>query len=192
MDKRELKVGAYVELEHYGDTRDLKAAAKIAMDHLKEDPTYYSKLYQAGLVDEPKALELAKKYFKNTKQYYMNEVHTTVKDLLSEYEWGKSDGYEYGQTPDWWKGQLAAESVNYVEEPAVVFNKKDKHYYLASVDERSKLVLQVHPLSKSKKSNEICKKNWNKMYKQIHEASINEYHAIDYEYISNPIKMCKG
>lgn len=53
----ELEVGIEVEMEH---TDDRKEAEKIAKDHISEDPKYYSKLYKAGLIDEPKAMKLAK------------------------------------------------------------------------------------------------------------------------------------
>lgn len=42
----ELKIGIRTELEH---TNDIKIAKKIAMDHLKEDPNYYTKLAKVGL-----------------------------------------------------------------------------------------------------------------------------------------------
>ena len=57
----ELEVGIQVELEHT-DNRD--EAKKIALDHMKENSNYYSKLYKSGLIDEKPALDLAKKYFK--------------------------------------------------------------------------------------------------------------------------------
>ena len=44
--KQELKKGVKVEMEH---TSDPKKAARIAMDHLVEDPKYYSKLATLGL-----------------------------------------------------------------------------------------------------------------------------------------------
>jgi hypothetical protein len=54
IDQSELKMGMDVEREH---TQDDALAMKIAMDHLKEDPRYYSKLSAAGLGhgDEPMA-----------------------------------------------------------------------------------------------------------------------------------------
>jgi len=61
-ESAELEVGTSVEFEH---TKDPKEAEKIAKDHLSEDPNYYSKLYKAGLIDEPDAIELAKKAFEN-------------------------------------------------------------------------------------------------------------------------------
>lgn len=54
---REYEVGVAVEMEH---TDDPKEAAQIARDHLKETPDYYSRLLAAGLIDEPKALAIAK------------------------------------------------------------------------------------------------------------------------------------
>lgn len=56
----EMKVGVAVEMEH---TTDPKEAYKIAKDHVSEDSRYYSKLYKAGLIDEPKAIRMARKYF---------------------------------------------------------------------------------------------------------------------------------
>ena len=58
----ELEIGTKVEMEH---TDSKEEAEKIAKDHLSEDPNYYSKLYKAGLIDEPEAIELAKKAFEN-------------------------------------------------------------------------------------------------------------------------------
>jgi hypothetical protein len=46
VDKEELKKGIKVEKEH---TTDTKTAMRIALDHLSEDPKYYSKLEKAGL-----------------------------------------------------------------------------------------------------------------------------------------------
>ena len=52
-DPTELATGTRIEGEH---TQDVKLAQKIAMDHLSEDPRYYSKLKAAGLEDEEGAL----------------------------------------------------------------------------------------------------------------------------------------
>lgn len=45
-DQRELAKGIKAELEH---TNNRQLAQEIAMDHLTEDPYYYSKLEKAGL-----------------------------------------------------------------------------------------------------------------------------------------------
>jgi len=59
-NRGELVVGTSVEMEH---TDNAKLALKIAKDHTSEDSNYYRKLYKAGLIDEPMAIKLAKKYF---------------------------------------------------------------------------------------------------------------------------------
>lgn len=57
VNQNELKVGIAVELEH---TRNEETAKEIAIDHLTENPKYYSELVQSGIVDEPEAIKLAK------------------------------------------------------------------------------------------------------------------------------------
>jgi hypothetical protein len=52
--ENELSAGMKVEMEH---TNDPETAKRIALDHLAEDPEYYQKLADAGLVDEPEALK---------------------------------------------------------------------------------------------------------------------------------------
>jgi len=49
VNTKELSIGVQVEMEH---TNDDKIATEIAMDHLTEDPEYYSKLVAAGLAKE--------------------------------------------------------------------------------------------------------------------------------------------
>jgi len=55
--KKELKIGTRVELEH---TKSLKRAKKIAMDHLKEYPCYYTK----GLIPMERKLKKMKGGYK--------------------------------------------------------------------------------------------------------------------------------
>ena len=59
VDKSQLVVGVAVELEH---GTNMNRAMSIAIDHITENPNYYSILIKSGLVDEPKALALANKY----------------------------------------------------------------------------------------------------------------------------------
>ena len=49
IDPIQLSTGIQIEMEH---TNDLDIAKEIAMDHLTEDPKYYSKLVAAGLASE--------------------------------------------------------------------------------------------------------------------------------------------
>ena|SRR5271157_2721374 len=58
VDKNQLIVGIYVEMEH---TNDFMISAAIALDHLAEKPDYYTILVKSGLVDEKDALEAAHK-----------------------------------------------------------------------------------------------------------------------------------
>ena len=60
VDPKELAVGIEVEKEHVGSRKDL--AQEIALDHLAENPHYYSDAIRAGLVDEAPALALARDY----------------------------------------------------------------------------------------------------------------------------------
>lgn len=52
-DPTELATGTRIEGDH---TQDVKLAQKIAMDHLNDDPRYYTKLKAAGLEEEEGAL----------------------------------------------------------------------------------------------------------------------------------------
>lgn len=54
VDPDQLKLGIKTEMEH---TSDPKVAEEIALDHLAEDPHYYSKLKQAGLEEIKEAKE---------------------------------------------------------------------------------------------------------------------------------------
>ena len=49
INQHELQMGIKDEMEHTGDAR---LAEKIAMDHLRSDPKYYTKLHNAGLEQE--------------------------------------------------------------------------------------------------------------------------------------------
>ena len=49
VDPTQLSIGIQIEMEH---TNDLDIAKEIAMDHLTEDPKYYTKLVNAGLASE--------------------------------------------------------------------------------------------------------------------------------------------
>ena len=50
VDPHQLKMGIKVEMEH---TNDPKVAERIALQHLAEDPQYYTKLTKAGLEEGP-------------------------------------------------------------------------------------------------------------------------------------------
>jgi hypothetical protein len=62
LKNKQLELGVAVESEH-ADNKGI--AEEIALDHLWEDPAYYTKLVKAGLVDEPSALSLYKEMSKD-------------------------------------------------------------------------------------------------------------------------------
>jgi len=89
VDGSELKVGIAVEIEH---TDDKEKAEEIAMDHLTEDPHYYSKLIKAGLADEAPALKLAKELLnvEPTNEGIINEGETLIINITpikSQQKW---------------------------------------------------------------------------------------------------------
>jgi hypothetical protein len=55
VDPDQLKLGIKTEMEH---TSDSKVAEEIALDHLSEDPHYYTKLKKAGLEEIKEAKEI--------------------------------------------------------------------------------------------------------------------------------------
>jgi hypothetical protein len=55
LDPDQLRLGIAVEMEH---TDDSDISSEIAIDHLTEDPAYYTTLLKSGLVDEPQALKI--------------------------------------------------------------------------------------------------------------------------------------
>jgi len=69
VNSKELQMGIKTELEHTGDS---DKAREIALDHLAEDPKYYSKLKGAGLADELE--EAVRKEIRSViKEYYDDE-----------------------------------------------------------------------------------------------------------------------
>lgn len=79
--EKELLMGEKVELEH---TSDKQEAHKIAMDHVDENPLYYTKLKESGLADE---LEKSKKDNKDEKfsrvmrEFYAGELTSNGKPV---------------------------------------------------------------------------------------------------------------
>ena len=80
VQRKQLIVGIYVELEH---TKNILTAMEIALDHLAENSEYYLKLYDSGIIDEPKAVEIAKKYFISKKSKF--------KFVIPMNKWNESD-----------------------------------------------------------------------------------------------------
>jgi hypothetical protein len=57
---KQLAIGRKVEREH---TNSAEKATEIALDHLSENPKYYTELVEKGMVDEGPAIAVYKKYF---------------------------------------------------------------------------------------------------------------------------------
>lgn len=78
-DKDMLSFGKLVEMEHVHHfpnmDKDL-VAEMIAIDHLKENPNYYIKLFQAGLIDEKEAIE----YYNNFLRF-RNDTENSVEEV---------------------------------------------------------------------------------------------------------------
>jgi len=77
-DPSEIEMGIKTEMEH---TDDEQKAKEIAMDHLTEDPKYYSKLKDAGLADELEE-SVRKEVRTIIKEYYRDEQATKFADAV--------------------------------------------------------------------------------------------------------------
>ena len=60
VDSKEFLVGIAVEKEH---SDNLAVAKTITLQHLAENPKYYSEGMKKGIFDEPGAINIYKKYF---------------------------------------------------------------------------------------------------------------------------------
>lgn len=89
IDPIQLKIGTEVETEHTDGDR--KEAKKIATDHLKEKgekhKEYYTHLNKAGLINEPEAKKLVKKYLMNERQLRLIGENIMVEEP-SQFEKG--------------------------------------------------------------------------------------------------------
>ncbi len=64
VSKKQLEIGIAVEREH---SSSKKIDKEIALDHLTENPRYYSDLIEKGMVDEDKAIKIYIKHFGKSK-----------------------------------------------------------------------------------------------------------------------------
>jgi len=77
VDVSELSLGIQIEMEH---TTEDKVAEDIALDHLAEDPHYYSKLVTSDLADEFKSEPIVTNEQKSTTTY--EEYHRIAERLI--------------------------------------------------------------------------------------------------------------
>lgn len=91
--KKQLEIGINVEMEH---TNDKEKAKEIAMDHLSEEPNYYSKLKKTGLEED---------CWKNYKMVGMKEKNgkqvpnCVPKDTKEQTDSSSSGSFEAGFSP---------------------------------------------------------------------------------------------
>lgn len=86
VNKNELAVSVLVEKEH---AKDLSIAQEVAIDHLTENPTYYSDLIKTGIVDEKEALKKYEELFnddptKYTKKQNENRAFVSLTQAVNE------------------------------------------------------------------------------------------------------------
>jgi len=89
VDQEELKKGIKVEMEH---TKDRIKAEEIALDHLQEDPKYYTKLDKAGLEendgDDDEIQAMIDKYEKEKKgeEAVMSQYDENLNEAKAKWE----------------------------------------------------------------------------------------------------------
>lgn len=80
VNQREYLIGIKVEREH---SYDFKKINEIVLDHLAEDPKYYSKLIEKGIVDEENAINQYIKFFGTKKlPSKYKKMYEGLKDIL--------------------------------------------------------------------------------------------------------------
>lgn len=92
VDPIQLSLGVQIEMEH---TNDPEIAQEIAMDHLTEDPEYYTKLVKAGLAKEFKPSHSSG--FGDPDQSFNDEARTGNGGLKKGNMHGKIGGTPNGQ-----------------------------------------------------------------------------------------------
>jgi GNAT superfamily N-acetyltransferase len=80
----QIELGIAVEHEH---TASREEAKKIALDHLKENPEYYTELFKAGLIDEPAAVDMARRLFSSL--ITQGASYDNYKDVISQEHFDK-------------------------------------------------------------------------------------------------------
>lgn len=75
VDPKEFLVGLAVEAEH---SSDIAVQRQIALQHLADNPKYYSEGMKKGIFDEPSAINVYKKYFINKEEVKNNTAQQPV------------------------------------------------------------------------------------------------------------------
>lgn len=117
IDPIEFSLGQTIEMEH---THDPNIAAKIALDHLKEDPKYYTKLKAAGLAKELDQL--------SSSTGFGDPNHTINHEKRIGVPNSDNFGGKIGNTPN---AHIDSKSTDYavdidIQEPSLTETKKKK------------------------------------------------------------------
>lgn len=98
VNHKQLEIGIEVESEH---TSDKMIATRIALDHLAENPTYYTQLVELGMVDEPTAIEKYVEFFGKTKLPKTEAFHSDSNDEMDEaFKSKRQQRYFYARAGD--------------------------------------------------------------------------------------------
>lgn len=132
--KQQLNRGIKIEMEHTDNEFEAK---EIAMDHLSEDPTYYSKLKKIETKEETGADSsgsfsgpafggtVIKKTLPNTKKYNVNEEEIEFKEATDASSSGSYDVPLFGKTPKGRKDPLKIDGIKSIKQSRAV---KDKNF----------------------------------------------------------------
>jgi hypothetical protein len=77
VNPKEFLVGLAVEKEH---SSDIAVQKTIALQHLAENPNYYSEGMKKGMFDEPDAINLYKKYFIDKDEFKSKDLKKNAKE----------------------------------------------------------------------------------------------------------------
>ncbi len=113
-DREELKKGIEVEKEH---TDDPKIALKIALDHLDEDPEYYTKLATLGL--EETQTPINEDRYKGYKRFLKANVFIDFPDYIINDMFRETNDLDYSKI----KGMKKDEIINHF------FKGEGQHFF---------------------------------------------------------------
>lgn len=137
-NKEELKKGIRVEIEH---TSDAVVALEIAMDHLKEDPEYYSKLEKienpnnANVDMDNKIKELENRIQSLEALITSNEKEIEIEEIISEDLEYVNDEQFNKDANEYWKRYLTGDSSIQVKSLRNIGEDKEtKEFELESDD----------------------------------------------------------
>ena len=128
----EIVIGIQVELEHTDDT---DVALQIAIDHLDENPTYYTDLMEAGLVDESIDMNAEPDTLMRKAQWSDKAKQDKIEKVMSEFKAGKLKSGSGEIVKD--KDQAMAIAYSYFEKGEESLEKARTHKYIHRIPKKS-------------------------------------------------------